>query len=140
MDLDICHEIVDARDYGVVHCNLIKIEWLTLEELVPKFDLLFSPQTYREIEREKAKKVTEFVLQYDLAYDSEIMNSLQAEDLASRFLAYFEDEESQYYTNGDWYKEPPRRGWTPATTATFDAGILVVGRSRAGCLWVEDED
>ena len=30
--------------------------------------------------------------------------------------------------------------WIPATTATFDAGILVVGGSRAGCLWVEDED
>jgi hypothetical protein len=140
LDLDICREIVDARDCGVVHCHLIKIERLTLEELVPKFDLLYSPQTYREIERKKAKKVIELVLQYDLAYGAEIINSSQAEDLAGRFLAYFECEEAQYYTNGSWDEESLRRIWTPATTATFDAGILVVGRSRAGCLWVEDED
>jgi hypothetical protein len=30
--------------------------------------------------------------------------------------------------------------WMPATHATFDMGVLVIGATRVGCLWVEDED
>jgi hypothetical protein len=140
LNLEIPREIVSSRNCGVVYCYLIETEPLPLEKLVTRFDLLFSPLIYREIGRIQAKKVIELILQYDLAYNAEIMNKLQAEDLAGRFLACFEDEEAQYYTNGVWYEEPSGRSWTPATTATFDAGIVVVGRSLSGCLWVEDED
>jgi len=30
--------------------------------------------------------------------------------------------------------------WMPATQSTFDMGVLVIGATRVGCLWVEDED
>jgi hypothetical protein len=30
--------------------------------------------------------------------------------------------------------------WTPATAATFDMGVLVIGAAKVGCLWVEEED
>jgi hypothetical protein len=140
LNLEICREIFDARDRGVVHCHLIETELLTLKELVQPFDLLFSSQTYREIESKQAKKVIELVLQYDLAYGEELMSSTEVEAFTSWFLSYFADQEAKYYTNGGWYEEPPKRSWTPATTATFDAEILVVGRSRAACLWLENEE
>ena len=30
--------------------------------------------------------------------------------------------------------------WSPATDAPFDTGLLVLGESESGCLWVEEED
>lgn len=112
---------------------------MTLVELATRFGLIFASDTYREISKDQAEAVAKRVLYCDLAYDSEIMTTTAAQALASRFLDCF-DESTQYYTNGDYYANGSSHSWNPATTATFDTGILVIGKSRVGCLWVEDED
>ena len=53
----------------------------------------------------------------------------QAEQLTDRFFGLFGDG-LRFFTNN----------WCPATDATFDEGILVLGAKSCGCLWVEDED
>ena len=30
--------------------------------------------------------------------------------------------------------------WDPATTSTFDTGVLMLGTAESGCVWVADED
>jgi hypothetical protein len=64
-----------------------------------------------------------------MAYDAEVMPSTQAAQLCDRFFDQFGGG-SRYFTNN----------WCPATGATFDEGILVLGPHCSGCLWVEDED
>ena len=68
------------------------------------------------------------------------MSETKAEELTTRFLDCFDKESAQYYTNGDFYEINPTHGWNPTTNATFDTGILIVSKSKVGCLWVEDED
>lgn len=138
--VDICDEINDARDCGVLHCGIIRSETMTLIELAPKFRLSFAADTYREINKAQAAAVAKRVLHCDLAYDSEIMPEPVAQALANRFLDNFDEENTQYYTNGDYYMAGASYGWNPATTATFDTGILIISKLNAGCLWVEDED
>jgi hypothetical protein len=57
------------------------------------------------------------------------MPEQQAEQLTERFFAQF-GAGARFVTNN----------WCPATDATFDGGVLVIGPQRSGCLWVEDED
>ena len=57
----------------------------------------------------------------------------RAIELWSEFMALFENQRVTFLTNQSVYPG----AWTPAT---FDAGILVIGNSKTGCLWVEEED
>ena len=137
--MDICEEIDNMRDCGFVNCGIID-ESLTLKELTFKFELFFEPNLYEEISYQQAATLLRKILHRDLAYNAKIMSEAKAEELAIRFLNCFDRESAQFYTNGDFYEVNPRRGWNPATNATFDTGVIVISNSRVGCLWVEDED
>jgi hypothetical protein len=61
--------------------------------------------------------------------------------LAGAFLDEFAGCASRFYTNGNFHLPPDAPiEWSAVTGATFDTGVLIVGETRAGCLWVEDED
>ncbi|MGK3995948.1 hypothetical protein [Sorangium sp. So ce1024] len=64
----------------------------------------------------------------------------EAARLAREFLEQFDRAGCRYFTNGNFGDDPTGASWTPATSATFDTGALILGASRSGCLWVEDED
>ncbi len=140
MQVDICDEIIDARKYGAIYCDIIEVELLPLSELAPIFGLFFTPDTYHEISKAQTEAIAKRVLHRDLAYDAENMIETKAQTLANRFIACFDEQDAQYYTNGYYYADGSNHGWTPATDATFDTGILIIGKSRSGYLWVEDED
>jgi hypothetical protein len=103
------------------------------------------------LDRDGTTRVLTRVLAQDLAYDSSIMTSEDADRLAQAFLAHV-GTGAAYVTNGTWadgaWAEPPRRSgsgatglsWKPLSKATFDAGVLAVGEQVAAILWVEDED
>jgi hypothetical protein len=64
------------------------------------------------------------------------MNPTRAASLWQQFLQQFDGQRLHFFSNC-------RSGlhqWIPATDATFDTGVLIVGESSSGCLWVEDED
>jgi len=79
-----------------------------------------------------------------MAYNGEADTLGFAEELTRDFLSWF-GEDVKYFTNAKWPKadelssRPILGGWTPATDATFDSGILVLG-VQSGVYWVEDED
>jgi hypothetical protein len=144
--VDVVAEIHEARDCGVVHCGLSAQPSPALAELASEFELAADPANYWEIDAAAARRLAELILNQDMAYNSEIMPPSRASELADRFLAQFGTHGVRFYTNGTFHEGrgpklgSPSAGWNPVTAATFDTGILVIGRHRSGCLWVEDED
>ena len=68
----------------------------------------------------------------------------RAEELASEFMQRFGHQACRFFTNGE-FKQDAGAGlvldrWDPATTATFDTGVLVLGLQESACVWVADED
>ncbi len=81
-----------------------------------------------------------------MACNSAIVAPALAEALVHRFFAAFGDADLRFFTNGTFHEAPGERltysgvSWQPATEATFDTGVLVLGPVASGALWVEDED
>ncbi len=138
--MNVYDEINDARNCGVVHCGMITSESITLAELATQFGLSFTPEKYHEISKLQAESVAKHILYRDLAYDVELMPKSEVQKLTNRFFDCFNEDNTRYYTNGDYYSAKSEHKWNSATAATFDTGILIVSRSKVGCLWVEDED
>ena len=98
------------------------------------------------ISRDRAAQILQDILAYDLAYHGVVMPNTEASKLAGEFLAHVGDS-GVFFTNGSW-SEPPVStagvtcgpSWEPLSQATFDAGVVGIGRERAALLWVEDED
>lgn len=128
-------------------CGLSVRRSPSLGELAAEFGLAADAVLYHEIDADVAHRLAALVLREDLAYNAEILPATRAAELAGRFLAGFGVAGVRFYTNGT-FGDPPRPGvggsrswsWNPVTGATFDTGVLILGTTRSGCLWVEDED
>ncbi len=109
---------------------------MTVVEVARAFGLAHDREIYRSIGSEEAGTIVTRTLRGDLAYDSEIMSAAVAADLWRQFVALFDGQALEFISNTG----VDSSSWTPATSATFDVGVLVLGTTKAGCLWVEDED
>ena len=109
---------------------------MTAAEVARAFDLADDPIIYRSIGCAEADRIATRLLGADLAYDKQIMSASMAAELWQQFMALFDGQDVEFVSNTD----AQTVAWTPATPATFDMGVLVIGTSKAGCLWVEDED
>ena len=125
----VTEDILAARRYGVVHCGVSSRPSPTLDELAREFGLRDDPVAYREIDESAARESVKRLLHRDQAYDAEMMPEPEAARLTEAFFAQF-GSGARFFTNN----------WCPATDATFDEGVLVLGAQRCGCFWVEDED
>jgi hypothetical protein len=143
MTLEIVSQIIAARGGDLIVGVKNEIA-SSVEHAAGKFGLATSPDTYFEITSEEAKAVLKAVLAFDMAYHCEWVPLPEADRLASTFVDIFESQGPTYYTNGEYGR--PRKapgigpGWTPATDATFDTGILVLTRECIACAWFMDED
>jgi hypothetical protein len=133
--MDVCEQIRAERKYGVTRCAVVDGRF-SFVEAARLFALADDPTIYRDIERAEADAIASRILQTGLAYGLPIMGSSRADDLWARFMALFEGQGPRLVTNAG----ADSNTWAPATEATFDLGVLVLGTSKAGCLWVEDED
>jgi hypothetical protein len=109
---------------------------MSIVEAARIFGLADDNAIFRSIERGEADEIATYILHADLAYGSEIMSRVRAADLWRHFMELFQGQEVTFATNAG----AQSGSWMPATKATFDMGVLVIGTTRAGCLWVEDED
>jgi hypothetical protein len=125
----IAEDIIAARRYGAVHCGLSSLPSPVISELAREFGLRDVPEAYREIDERSARESVQRLLHRDQAYSAEIMTEQEAARLTEAFFAQF-GAGSRFFTNN----------WCPATDATFDEGVLVMGPQGCGCFWVEDED
>ena len=139
-------DIVHARARGVVRCGLSSKASPTIPEMASEFGLASDSATYREIDATAARRLFSLILNQDMAYNAEIMPWARAIELTDRFLDKFSTDGVRFYTNGTFQETPGAKlfwsgaSWNPATAATFDTGVLIVGPNCSGCLWVEDED
>lgn len=121
-----------------MRCGASDARWVA--GVARAFGLKRDPEIYREIDRAEARTILVGLLRRDLAYGVEVMPVEKARALVKRFLAEHATPGCRYFTN-KWLHAPPVGwSWIPATKATFDLGVLVVGESSSACLWVEEED
>lgn len=119
-----------ARHCGHVICGSSAAT--DVEGVARAFGLSTEPGTYCEIDRATAEARMIDLLEYDLAYDSDIVPRAEAESLAREFLDAVPG--ARFYSNGT------RQDSMPATRATFDGGVIAIGEGGSACFWVEDED
>jgi hypothetical protein len=131
----ICQEIREARCVGSTRCGIID-QQLSIIETARAFALADDITIYRFIEKQEADAIAIQLLHVDLAYGTTIMSLGRARELWQRFLTLFDRQLASYATNTN----SVLTSWMPATKATFDMGVLVLGTTRIGCLWIEDED
>jgi hypothetical protein len=65
-------EVIKARG-GWTDCGLSKQPCPSLTQLAEEFSLSTDLATYHEIDAAEAQRLVQFVLQYDLAYHSQLM-------------------------------------------------------------------
>jgi hypothetical protein len=132
------------RDTGVVRGGVATFDGGSVAAVAAYFGLKTTPDTFSEITRRLAHDILANVVHRDLAHGGEFTSRTEAERLAADFLAQVTGSGTRFFTNGTigWTEEPPSPGrtWMPATSATFDTGVLVAGHTLVACLWVEDED
>jgi hypothetical protein len=112
---------------------------VSVTDVARTFGLSIDPLVYREISESTARAIAMHVLNKDLAYHVEVVPSNEAIELVAQFFELCYTPEWRFFSNGDF---SPKAGesWAPATEATIDTGVLIVGSNWSGCLWVEDED
>jgi hypothetical protein len=139
----ITRSIRERRDVGRVH---VAVYALDAGEAVDADAIMegagLDPVAEIELTPDDALVATTEVLARDLAYRATIMPHEDAEALASAFLRCFPGP-ARFWTNGELlvaHAHGTSGAWTSATKATFDSGIVIIGPTHAGLLWVEDED
>jgi hypothetical protein len=142
----ICERIVAARDAGI---SIVRIDTTQVdapEEAARRLGL-GEAAAARAITEGEARAILGAVLAEDMAYSVAVVEPAEAARLAEAFVEAFRGEPARYFTNGTWRIQAHGRsgnlglsGWTPATSATFDSGVLVVAATRIGCAWFMDED
>ena len=84
------------------------------------------------------------ILHRDLAYGNRLLSLARAEELAGQVMQRFTGPSVRFLTNGQ-FKQGTAAGlvlshWDPATDATFDTGVLMLGTTESGCVWVVEEE
>jgi hypothetical protein len=133
--MEICARIRRARRRGNTRCGVVDGR-KSIVEAARIFGLADDNAIFRSIERAEADEIATYILHADLAYGSEIMSRKRAAHLWQYFMELFQGQDLEFATNAG----PQAGSWKPATKATFDMGVVVIGTTRTGCLWVEDED
>ena len=139
-EIDICERIRHARRTGNTRCGVIEGR-MSVVEVARAFELADDGAIYRSIDRAEATAIATHLLHVDLAYGLEIMSVADAAELWRQFMALFDGQNAGLFTNVEaGFDSWATFSWASATSSTFDMGILVIGATTAGCLWVEDED
>ncbi|WP_143278723.1 hypothetical protein [Bradyrhizobium sp. Y36] len=132
---EVCRQIETERPFGKTRCGVIPGP-VTPPEIARAFGLSDDVEIYTIVTSDEAAALATHVLTTSLTYGGKEMSPSRAAELWQRFAALF-DEPVQFLTN---CRSSDFRQFSPATDATIDLGVLVVGKANGGCLWVEDYD
>jgi len=142
--VDVLERIVAARTIGDIIAGVKPGAVARVGEAAAAFGLLGDDAIYTEIAPDEASAVLTSVIHHDMAYHAEIVSQQTARELAEAFVGTFDADGMRFFTNGTFGRRPPAphigRSWRPATAATYDTGVLVLGPSSFACLWFLDED
>jgi hypothetical protein len=141
--MDVFDVIRKERTAGKLFCGAttgVK----SVAALATAFGLKGDASLYHQVDAEMARSILVGVLHRDLAYGNRLLSLARAEELAGEVMQLFAAPGIRFLTNAQ-FKQGTAAGlvmshWDPATDATFDTGVLMLGTGDSGCLWVADED
>ena len=141
--MDPFEAIKKERKTGRVICGTSK-HADSVAQAAAAFGLKDDEKLYRETDMDMARAIIVNVLHRDLAYGNRLIALGRAEELATQVLQRFAQGESRFFTNAE-FKHGAAAAlvlsrWDPATTSTFDTGVIILGAAETGCVWVADED
>jgi hypothetical protein len=132
---EVCRQIATERPFGKTRCGVIPGP-VTPLEVARAFGLSDDVEIYTTVTSDEAAALVTYVLTTSLTFGGEEMKPSRAAELWQQFAALF-DEPVQFLTN---CRSSDFCQFSPATDATIDLGVLVIGLASGGCLWVEDYD
>lgn len=141
--MDVFETIQKERGAGKVIAGVTK-DAKSVAALATVFGLKGDASLYHQVDLEMARSILVGILHRDLAYGNRLLSLARAEDLAGQVMSRFTVPGIRFLTNGK-FKQGAGVGlvlshWDPATTSTFDTGVLMLGTAESGCVWVADED
>jgi hypothetical protein len=141
--MDAFEAIRKERTAGKVLCGTTK-GVKSVVALAAVFGLKEDASLYHQVDAEMARAILVGILHRDLAYGNRLLSLARAEELAGQVMQRFTDPAMRFLTNGK-FKQGAGVGlvmshWDPATTSTFDTGVLMLGTGESGCVWVAEED
>ena len=115
---------------------------VALHPYAKRATLALTPAQWREIDRETGERIVARILWRGLAYKTSNVERAEADSIARAFVSFVaRDSNVRCFTNGSLgMSDSGGSSWNPATTATFDTGVVIVADGRIGHAWVEDED
>jgi hypothetical protein len=141
--MDAFEAIRKERTSGKVLCGTTKAA-KSVTTLAAVFGLKEDASLYHQVDAEMARAIIVGILHRDLAYGNRLLSLARAETLAGQIMQRFADPAIRFLTNGQ-FKQGAGAGlvlshWDPATTSTFDTGVLILGTAESACIWVAEED
>ena len=141
--MDAFEAIRKERTSGKVLCGTTKAA-KSVATLAGAFGLKEDASLYHQVDAEMARAIIVGILHRDLAYGNRLLSLARAEALAGQIMHRFADPAIRFLTNGQ-FKQGAGAGlvlshWDPATTSTFDTGVLILGTAESACIWVAEED
>jgi len=133
---------------SAVHLAVRSQTFTDIDHAAREFGLRPLGDKWRSVDRDTAVRVLFALLIADMAFSTPRMSEEEARTVCDEFLSQF-GADSRFFTNGNWedgWTKSEGKGasfgplWAPATDATFDGGVIVLGQSSSGVLWLEDED
>jgi hypothetical protein len=107
------------------------------------FGLKNDASCYEEIDAELAREIVIEILHRDISQGNRVMRLSRAEELAGQFMETYGKPPRRFWTNGRFVRDAGAglvlKGWSSATSATFDTGVLAFGPDGSACLWVREE-
>jgi hypothetical protein len=140
---DWCRDIPEHRKCGHTRCIEVPLDAGGLNAALEAFQLPPKPEALIEVSVKRAQEILALLLWKDLAYGGEIMPQKTAQKLAQDFVSTGETHEALFFSNADWpahLRRPTSYPFTGLTNATFDGGVIALGKTVASCVWIEDED
>ncbi|WP_053844382.1 hypothetical protein [Paracidovorax avenae] len=143
--MNVALDLIGERGCGFVRVSAVGRHGTALVQLLESFGLQPDAGALSAVTREVAAACISALLWRDMAYGVELMPRERAAAHANRFLEECAAEGATFFTNGRWDLYHDGGGgdpstWSPLTSATFSAAVLVVCPAVATCLLVEDED
>ena len=135
--MDPFEAIRKERKTGKLFCGTTKAA-KSVSALAAEFGLKGDASLYHQVDAEMARAIIVGILHRDLAYGNRVLSLARAEELAGQVMQKFADPAIRYLTNGQ-FKQDKGAGlvmshWDPATTATFDTGVLILGTAESACV------
>jgi len=140
--MDPFEAIRKERKTGTVYCGTTK-DAKGVVALATAFGLKGDASLYHQVDAAEAREILVAILHRDLAHGNRQLSQARAEALAGQVLERFADPGIRFLTNAKFKQVAGAlvlSHWDPATTSTFDTGLLFLGTGESGCVWVSEDD